>query len=79
MYLPETERVSHYFRSVLPDEFDAFIWLEETGAVTPIPTSDGQACRTAIRLAPTLRQQDRWGWATRLGSKVCFESASECS
>jgi erythromycin esterase-like protein len=39
MYLPETERVSHYFRSVLPDEFDAFIWLEETRAVTPIPTS----------------------------------------
>jgi erythromycin esterase-like protein len=39
MYLPETERVSHYFGSVLPDEFDAFIWLEETRAVTPIPTS----------------------------------------
>ena len=38
MYLPETERVSHYFRSVLPDEFDAFIWIEETRAVTPIPT-----------------------------------------
>src|SRR5215212_3840642 len=38
MYLPETERVSHYFRSVLPDEFDAFIWFEETRAVTPIPT-----------------------------------------
>ena len=42
MYLPETERVSHYFRSVLRDEFDAFIWLEETKAVTPIPT-DGRA------------------------------------
>jgi erythromycin esterase-like protein len=39
MYLPETERVSHYFRSVLPDEFDAFIWFEETRAVTPVPTS----------------------------------------
>ncbi|HEY8381548.1 MAG TPA: erythromycin esterase family protein [Microvirga sp.] len=39
MYLPETERVSHYFRSILPDEFDAFIWLEETRAVTPTPTS----------------------------------------
>jgi erythromycin esterase-like protein len=38
MYLPQTERVSHYFRSVLPDEFDAFIWLEETRAVTPIRT-----------------------------------------
>jgi erythromycin esterase-like protein len=39
MYLPATERVSHYFRSVLPDEFDAFIWLEETRAVAPIPPS----------------------------------------
>jgi erythromycin esterase-like protein len=38
MYLPQTERTSHYFQAVLPEEFDAFLWFEETRAVTPIPT-----------------------------------------
>jgi len=36
MYLPESERVSHYFRASLPEEFDAYVWIEETRAVTPI-------------------------------------------
>ncbi len=36
LYLPETERVSHYFEASLPDQFDAFVFLEETGAVTPV-------------------------------------------
>jgi erythromycin esterase-like protein len=39
MYLPETERVSHYFRSALSEEFDGFLWFEQTRAVTPLPTS----------------------------------------
>ncbi|HEX2555082.1 MAG TPA: erythromycin esterase family protein [Microvirga sp.] len=36
LYLPETERVSHYFDASLPDQFDAFVFVEETRAVTPI-------------------------------------------
>jgi erythromycin esterase-like protein len=36
LYLPETERVSHYFDASLGDQFDAFVFLEETRAVTPI-------------------------------------------
>ena len=36
VYRPETERSSHYFEAVLGEQFDAFIWFEETSAVTPI-------------------------------------------
>ena len=37
VYLPETERASHYFEASLPEQFDAFVFLEETRAVTPLP------------------------------------------
>jgi len=36
VYRPETERTSHYFEAVLADQFDAFVWFEETRAVTPL-------------------------------------------
>lgn len=36
IYRPETERASHYFEAVLAEQFDAWIWLEETHAVTPL-------------------------------------------
>ena len=38
IYRPETELASHYFRAVLPRQFDEFVWLDETRAVTPIGT-----------------------------------------
>ena len=38
VYRPETERQSHYFEAVLPEQFDAFVWFEETNAVTPLPS-----------------------------------------
>jgi hypothetical protein len=34
--LPNSERYSHYFEAVLPRQFDAWIWFEETHAVTPL-------------------------------------------
>lgn len=37
VYRPRTERQSHYFEAVLPEQFDAFVWFEETKAVTPLP------------------------------------------
>lgn len=37
IYRPETERRSHYFEAVLPEQFDAWVWFEETGPVTPLP------------------------------------------
>ncbi|GLQ55488.1 hypothetical protein GCM10010862_27470 [Devosia nitrariae] len=38
IYRPETERQSHYFEAVLPEQFDVYVWFEETGPVTPLPT-----------------------------------------
>ncbi len=40
IYRPETERWSHYFEASLPRQFDAFIWFDETRAVTPLPSED---------------------------------------
>jgi erythromycin esterase-like protein len=39
IYRPDTEYLSHYFRAVLADQFDAFVWFEVTNAVTPLPAS----------------------------------------
>jgi erythromycin esterase-like protein len=36
IYRPETELYSHYFEAVLPEQFDAYVWFEETKAVTPL-------------------------------------------
>ena len=37
IYRPETERWSHYSRTALSEEYDAFVWFDETRAVTPMP------------------------------------------
>jgi erythromycin esterase-like protein len=36
IYLPETERVSHYFHARLTDQFDAVLHFDETRAVEPL-------------------------------------------
>jgi erythromycin esterase-like protein len=36
IYLPETERISHYFHAQLPDQFDAVLHFDETRAVEPL-------------------------------------------
>ncbi len=36
IYLPETERWSHYFHARLADQFDAVIHIDETRAVEPL-------------------------------------------
>ena len=38
IYRPETERWSHYSECVLPEQFDAYVWFDETTAVIPLPT-----------------------------------------
>src|SRR5271166_3219815 len=38
IYRPETELSSHYFQAVLPDQFDEYIWFDETRAVAPFET-----------------------------------------
>jgi erythromycin esterase-like protein len=36
IYRPETERLSHYFRTRLPNQFDAVLHFDETRAVEPL-------------------------------------------
>jgi erythromycin esterase-like protein len=36
VYRPESELSSHYFQAVLPEQFDAYVWFEETSAITPL-------------------------------------------
>jgi erythromycin esterase-like protein len=42
VYRPETELYSHYFEAVLAEQFDAFMWFEETRAVTPLTHAHGK-------------------------------------
>ena len=37
IYRPDTERLSHYSGAVLPKQLDAWVWFDETTAVTPLP------------------------------------------
>jgi protein-L-isoaspartate(D-aspartate) O-methyltransferase len=36
IYRPQTERWSHYSECVLPEQFDAFVWFDETRALEPL-------------------------------------------
>jgi erythromycin esterase-like protein len=36
VYRPETELLSHYFRAVLSEQFDAYVWFDTTKAITPL-------------------------------------------
>jgi erythromycin esterase-like protein len=40
IYRPETERWSHYAQAALPNQFDAWVWFDETKAVTPLPGAE---------------------------------------
>jgi len=36
IYRPETELLSHYFEAILPEQFDEWIWFDESTAVRPL-------------------------------------------
>ena len=36
IYRPDTERWSHYSEAVLPQQFDAYCWFDETSALEPL-------------------------------------------
>jgi protein-L-isoaspartate(D-aspartate) O-methyltransferase len=38
IYRPETERWSHYSHCTMPQQFDAYVWFDETTAVGALPT-----------------------------------------
>ena len=39
IYRPETERWSHYAHASLANQYDAFVWFDQTRTVTLLPTS----------------------------------------
>ena len=41
IYRPHTELQSHYFQASLPYQFDEYVWLDRTHAVTPLPARQG--------------------------------------
>jgi protein-L-isoaspartate(D-aspartate) O-methyltransferase len=43
IYRPDTELMSHYADASLPQQFDAFIWFDETSAVTPLGPEHSRA------------------------------------
>jgi protein-L-isoaspartate(D-aspartate) O-methyltransferase len=42
IYRPETELQSHYFHASLPNQFDEWIWFDETSAVEPLRVRAGR-------------------------------------
>ena len=40
IYRPETEVASHYFEAELTRQFDEYIWVDETAAITPLTTAE---------------------------------------
>jgi len=40
IYRPETELASHYFQANLPQQFDEYVWFDDTHAVTPLDTAE---------------------------------------
>jgi protein-L-isoaspartate(D-aspartate) O-methyltransferase len=40
IYRPETELASHYFEAELPRQFDEYIWIDRSSAVTPLDTAE---------------------------------------
>ncbi len=41
IYRPETELMSHYMEAALSRQFDAYVWFDETGPVTPLDRNAG--------------------------------------
>ena len=40
IYRPESELASHYFSATLPQQFDEYVWIDETHAVQPFDTAE---------------------------------------
>lgn len=43
IYRPDTELMSHYANASLPQQFDVFVWFDETSAVTPLGPEHAKA------------------------------------
>ena len=52
LYLPQTERQSHYFEAELASQFDALFHLDETSALEPLEPAAGWHRREARSETP---------------------------
>lgn len=43
IYRPETELLSHYADASLPQQFDAYVWFDQTSAITPLGPEHARA------------------------------------
>ena len=53
IYLPQTERMSHYFTARLPAQFDMLLHFDETHAVEPLDRTEQWERREAPETYPT--------------------------
>jgi len=53
IYLPQSERVSHYFHARLPEQFDAVVHVDTTRAVTPLDRGAGWPSEEPPETFPT--------------------------
>lgn len=55
IYRPDTELMSHYSEASLSQQFDAYVWFDETRAVTPVETfaASGHAATSAPETFPS--------------------------
>ncbi len=53
IYLPQSERVSHYFQTSLPRQFDAVLHFDETHALEPLETTPSWLGAEAPETYPT--------------------------
>ena len=42
VYRPDSELASHYFEAVLPQQFDEYIWIDKTTAISPLNVAELQ-------------------------------------
>jgi protein-L-isoaspartate(D-aspartate) O-methyltransferase len=52
IYRPDTELDSHYFQAVLPEQFDEYIWFDETEAVHALPVGEAKHADDLHPLVP---------------------------
>ena len=53
IYLPATERMSHYFAASLPRQFDAVIHIDETRAIEPLERFEREHTREVPETYPS--------------------------
>jgi erythromycin esterase-like protein len=53
IYLPRSERISHYFSARLPEQFDAILHFDETRAVEPLDRTEKWEAGEPVETYPT--------------------------